>query len=88
MNVEFLEQFGEDVDAISQKSIRMRILSLIAKIDAADNILEIANVKKLKGHKSAYRIRISDYRVGVFVEKGTTTFARVVNRKDIYRVFP
>lgn len=88
MNVEFLEQFSKDVDEVSLKSVRNRILSLIRKIEAADDLAEIPNVKRLKGHKSAYRIRIGDYRIGVFVESGTLTFARVVNRKDIYRVFP
>ncbi len=88
MNVEFLEQFSKDVDEVSFKSVRNRILSLIRKIEAADDLAEIPNVKRLKGHKSAYRIRIGDYRIGVFVESGTLTFARVVNRKDIYRVFP
>ena len=88
MNVEFLEQFSKDVDEVSFKSVRNRILSLIRKIEAADDLAEIPNVKRLKGHKSAYRIRIGDYRIGVFVESGTLTFARVVNRKDIYRFFP
>jgi len=88
MNVEFLETFSKDVDDISRTSIKKRIYDLIMKAEAADGLLDIPNTKKLKGHKSAYRIRIGDYRIGVFADKDTVTFARVVNRKDIYRVFP
>lgn len=35
-----------------------------------------------------YRIRIGDYRIGIFVEGKTVEFARVVHRKDIYQQFP
>ena len=49
---------------------------------------DIKNFKKLKGYKNAYRIKIGDYRIGVFIENKIVEFARVVHRKDIYRVFP
>ena len=29
-----------------------------------------------------------DYRIGVFVQNETITFARVKHRREIYRVFP
>ena len=48
----------------------------------------IVNLKKLKGFKTAYRIRIGDYRIGVFIDGDIVEFARVVHRKDIYRLFP
>jgi len=57
-------------------------------VESAKSINEIHQTKKLKGHKSAYRVRITDYRVGVFVEGNKVTFARFVHRKDIYDVFP
>ncbi|MGH2412635.1 MAG: type II toxin-antitoxin system RelE family toxin, partial [Microcystaceae cyanobacterium] len=36
----------------------------------------------------AYRIRLGDYRIGLFIEGKTVTFARVLHRKEIYRYFP
>ncbi len=47
-----------------------------------------AALKKLKGFDGAYRIRIGDYRVGLFIVQETITFARVLHRKEIYRYFP
>ncbi|WP_374754821.1 type II toxin-antitoxin system RelE family toxin [Dyadobacter psychrophilus] len=44
--------------------------------------------KKLKGFSNAYRIRIGDYRVGIFVENNIVELARIAHRKDIYKVFP
>jgi len=46
------------------------------------------NLKKLKGFKTAYRIRVGDYRIGLFISNDTVEFARVVHQKDIYKVFP
>jgi mRNA-degrading endonuclease RelE of RelBE toxin-antitoxin system len=49
---------------------------------------DIGNLKKLKGDENAYRIRIGDYRLGIFFDGETVIFARVLHRKDIYRYFP
>lgn len=57
-------------------------------MESIDSLDEIPNIKKLKGHKSAYRIRIGDYRLGFFFENTTIIFARFVHRKDIYKIFP
>jgi len=42
----------------------------------------------MKGHHYAYRIRVGDYRIGLFFENGLTTFAYLAHRKDIYNRFP
>ncbi len=88
MRVEFLEKFSRDVDKISVKSVKQSVARLILHIEAADSLANIPQVKKLTGFKSAYRIRIGDYRIGVFVEDNMVQFARIVHRKDIYKVFP
>ena len=88
MQVEFLSKFSKDLDYISQKSIKLNIKKLINLVEVADNLNDIPNLKKLVGFKSAYRVRIGDYRVGFFYEDHKILFARVVHRKDIYKVFP
>jgi mRNA interferase RelE/StbE len=50
--------------------------------------MEIPHLKKLQGFKSVYRIRIGDYRIGIFIDGNTVQFVRVLNRKDIYKYFP
>jgi len=49
---------------------------------------EIPGVKMLTGCEDAFRIRSGDYRIGVFITEESVEFARVVHRKDIYKVFP
>ena len=43
------------------------------------------NVKKLKGSRNEYRLRVGDYRVIFELEGQTVTVYAVGNRKDIYR---
>ncbi|MBI3518607.1 MAG: type II toxin-antitoxin system RelE/ParE family toxin [Bacteroidetes bacterium] len=88
MQVEFLSKFSKDIDLISQKSVKTTLLKLIQQFETSENLNNISHLKKLTGHKSAYRIRIGDYRVGFFYENRKIIFARIVHRKDIYNVFP
>ena len=60
----------------------------IENVEAATRKTEIKNLKKLTGYKHAYRIKIRDYRIGVYIEKDVVEFARVNHRKDIYKIFP
>ena len=88
MLVEYLESFEKDLDAISSQGVRHKVLKLIEQIEEASSLSEISNLKKLSGFKSAYRIRLGNYRIGIFVSGNTVQFARILHRKDIYRVFP
>ena len=88
MNIEFLEKFSKDSDKISSKSVKKKIIELIQHIEKSSDLSQISNVKKLVGFTNAYRIRIGDYRIGIFFEKDTVTFARILHRKDIYKLFP
>jgi len=88
MKVEFLRSFAKDVDELTSSVVKQRIMDLIRQVESASSIRQIPQIKKLKGFTSAYRIRVGDYRVGIFVTQGTVQFARVKNRKEIYRSFP
>ncbi len=57
-------------------------------MENAENLDGFPNLMKLAGHKSAYRIRLGDNRVGIFIEKQTVVFTRFVHRRDIYKLFP
>lgn len=88
MKTEFLRKFSKDLDKINDKSLLELIAGAIEWVEGNEASVVIPNLKKLVGHKNAYRIRIGDYRIGVFVEGNTVEFARILHRKDIYRVFP
>ncbi len=88
MRMLFLSQFEKDIDKIRMQSVKDNIADAVEQIDQADGPSSIVNLKKLKGFKTAYRIRVGDYRIGLFISDDTVEFARVVHRKDIYKVFP
>ncbi len=88
MKTEFLERFSKDIDRLPSKLLKRKIEKIILKVERSSRSSEISNLKKLKGHDKAYRIRIGDYRIGVFIENEIVEFARVAHRKEIYRIFP
>jgi mRNA interferase RelE/StbE len=88
LKVEFLRKFSKDVNDLKKPSVKLALLTLIQSMEDADSLSEISHVKKLKGFSNAYRIRIGDYRVGIFVENDVVEFARIAHRKDIYTIFP
>lgn len=88
MKTEFLKQFEKDLDKLIILSIKNDVADVIENAENAAKITDIKGLKKLSGYKFAYRIRIGDYRIGVFIEKNIVEFARIAHRKDIYKVFP
>ena len=87
MKVEFLKKFSKDLDDINTRSVKQALIRLIELMENIDSINKIPNTKKLKGHKTAYRTRLGDYRLGFFFENSTISLARFVHRKDIYKIF-
>jgi mRNA interferase RelE/StbE len=47
-------------------------------------------LEKMKGYADQYKFRVGDYRIGITLEKATTTIVckRVAHRREIYRIFP
>ena len=88
MNAEFKESFAKDLRDIKDRALLKRVEELIDRVEQAQHISEISNLKKLKGGGQYYRIRIGDYRVGLIIETDVVIFVRFLNRKEVYRYFP
>ncbi|HRK28529.1 MAG TPA: type II toxin-antitoxin system RelE/ParE family toxin [Chitinophagales bacterium] len=88
METIFLKTFSKDLSQIKDHSIKPLIKSTIEQVEQAQTPQNIDDLKKLSGFKNAYRIKVKEYRIGVFIENDKVIFARVVHRKDIYRLFP
>ena len=82
------DQFDKALSKLKNPKLDERILALIEEIEQAIQLNDIQKVKKLKGYKNAYRIRIGDYRLGFLLEGDTLTFDFVGLRKEFYRFFP
>lgn len=89
MNTEYLPSFLKDLKALKSTPVYASIKTLVFEtIPNCSSLEEVKNMTKLTGYGSAYRIRVGDYRIGLFVGKDTITFARVLHRREIYRYFP
>ena len=88
MNVRYLKSFLRDAEKLRDKKIKQQLRAHIEGIKAAQQRKDISQLKKLKGHPYAYRIRIGNYRIGVFIENDCVAFVRFVKRNDIYKLFP
>lgn len=77
MKTEYLPSFTKDLKKLKKTSTYSEIKNLVFNtIPDCQNITEIKSLKKIKGHKNAYRIRVGNYRIGVFIQKETVTVLR------------
>ena len=60
------------------KQSLVRLIELLEEVDSFD---KIPNLKKLRVHKNAYRVRLGYYRLGYFFESTTITLSRFLHRK-------
>lgn len=88
MRVLFDKSFLQDIGKVTDQKLKTRISMCIRSIEEAESLTEIPHLSKMKGHAFAYRIRLGDYRIGLFKEKEVVKFIRVLHRKDIYTFFP
>jgi mRNA-degrading endonuclease RelE of RelBE toxin-antitoxin system len=89
MKTEYKPTFIKDLKALRSTPVFSSIKKLVFdEILEIDQVEDIPNVKRLKGADNAYRIRVGDYRIGVYLDGDTLVFARVLHRRAIYRYFP
>ncbi|MEI6898901.1 MAG: type II toxin-antitoxin system RelE/ParE family toxin [Bacteroidota bacterium] len=88
MKSKFREKFEKDVEDISDQSVLDDIADAIENVENAKRPQDIANIKKLTGGKSAFRIKIKKYRIGIYIVKDVVEFTRVLPRSKIYSYFP
>lgn len=88
MKTSFNPNFLRDVRKTKDKALRERVAAVVEEIEAAKTLADITNVKKLEGYQHLYRIRVGDYRIGVYCESDEVELMRFLHRKDIYRKFP
>jgi len=88
MKIEFYTQFEKQLDKVADGPMKAKVAHVVSQVIHADSLSQIKNLKKLKGFRTAYRIKIGDFRIGLVFEDNTEFFAAIANRKDIYQRFP
>jgi len=69
---------------------RERIEKIVfEEIPELNNIFGVLDIKKMRGYRDYYRVRVGAYRIGCKLEvENRIIFYRVKSRNDIYKVFP
>jgi len=83
MKIRYEKAFLKDIKKIRDQRVSENLEKVIRDITKAANLFGIGEIKKLKGHPSAFRIPIGDFRLGFFFENDHIILVRFLNRKDI-----
>ena len=87
MKTEIRKSFVKDADKLPAP-FQGRLAIIINSIEKSTAVSELKDCKKMTGHKTAYRIRMGQYRIGFYYENKIAELVRVLHRKEIYRYFP
>ncbi len=87
MNVYADKSFQKDIEKLDAPTKKL-ISEIVLQITHIPTVHQIPNIKKIKGFKNSFRIRLGNYRIGIRIELETVIFVRVLHRKDIYKYFP
>ena len=88
MKIKYLKSFEKDIDKLLDKRIKKSLLDIIENIKNSNDINDIPNIKKLSKGKIYFRIRVSNYRLGISIKGEYVSLIRFLHRKDIYKMFP
>jgi mRNA interferase RelE/StbE len=87
MKIEIRKSFTKDADKLPAPFQR-QVAIIINTIEHTSQPNQLTDCKKLTGYKTAYRIRMGQYRIGFYYENKTAELVRILHRKEIYRYFP
>lgn len=89
INIEVRNSFIKNLRLIKGSIHYNRIKQFIFKeLPLVERLEDLNNIKKLKGYKNYYRIKIGEYRIGFTRNADSIILERVLHRKDIYNYFP
>ncbi len=88
MIVRIDKSLQKDISKIQDKKVKSKLVQVIVNIQKANKLSEIRNIKKIKGSKNYYRIRVGEYRLGLIITSKQAELIRFIHRKDIHKYFP
>ena len=88
MEIVFAKLFLKDIQKITDVTLKSEVKKAIEDFETAQSLIELSNIKKIRGHSEAYRLRIGKYRLGFYCDGLTVKLARFVKRETIYKLFP
>ena len=80
--------FFRDLKKVKDHALKEAVEQIIETVAKAQSKKDISELKKLKGYKIHYRIKIGTHRIGITIVGDIVTFCRFLPRKDFYKYFP
>ena len=88
MEIFLSRNFQKEVRALSAP-FRVRVLAIIDRVTEAETLADVPNIKAMEGATNYFRIRLGDYRIGIYRRADNVIeFQRVGARGDFYNRFP
>ncbi len=82
-------QFLRDLSSHKNKVLLKEVYTVIKRMEAAKDISEINNLKKLRDYKFLFRVKISNnYRIGLKIQSNKIYLVRFGHRSTFYKGFP
>lgn len=82
------ETFIKDIKNLNDDKLKQNLSKIIKQIETTEHLFLLDNVKKLNGYDKYYRIKVGNYRIGIYYDKNVIFLVRFLHRKEIYRYFP
>ncbi len=89
MEIRFTKTFLKDLAKVQPPKRRKQIEEFVFESLPNFNTLEeLGKAEKMTGYDNYYKIRFGEYRIGILKTTDHIELLRVLNRKEIYLVFP
>ena len=88
MRTRFRKSFERDLRKVRDRQLLTRVAAAIREIEGAESLSDLRSVQPLAGSAGFYRVRIGEYRLGMFVEGQAVEIVRFLHRREVYRYFP
>jgi len=88
MDFLYKKQFLKDLAAIPLPYKKQIENLVFDELPLEDQKSLFSKISKMKGYDWFYKIRVGDYRIGLYINLDKLIFKRVLHRKEIYRFFP
>ncbi len=82
------KQFRKDALKELSKDDQLLLATIIQELQKAESVPGFPNLKKLKGFKNAFRIKMGDYRICFLSREQTIYLSRVLHRGRFTVIFP
>lgn len=80
--------FLKDIHKLKNQKLKDKVFDFLKFMEAADELQQLSNIKKMKNTDFAYRWKSGDYRLGFTFDGEEIRLKRILHRKDIYKSFP